>query len=59
MRRKLTCSRCPKWKSGISTCLVRGVVMLGEHPACGWGQRFIRNEYMRVYMATRRKEQDK
>lgn len=59
MSRQLTCSRCPKWKANIRTCLVRGVVMLAEHPVCGWGRRVIQNEYMRVYMAKRRKEQGK
>ena len=59
MSRQLTCSRCPKWKANIRTCIVRGVVMLAEHPVCGWGRRFIKNETNRLWMAAHKKDSQK
>ena len=59
MSRQLTCSRCPKWKANIRTCLVRGVVMLGDHPVCCWGRHFIKNETSRLWMAAHKKDKRK
>ena len=56
MSRRLTCSRCPKYRRAICVCLALGRVMVPEHPVCGWGRIFIKRETSRLWMAAHKKE---
>lgn len=55
MSRRLTCSRCPKYRREISVCLLVGRVMVPTHPVCEWGRVFIHREDSRRWMAAHKK----
>lgn len=50
------CGDCPKWREGKGCCPFLAKVMVAAHPACRTGMRLIQNEYMRKYMANKRKD---
>lgn len=48
-----TCVCCPK-RDHNGVCLIRGQLVVADHPSCTYGRKMKNNEYSAMYMRKRR-----